>query len=510
MRLVPGLLLVWAWFGLMSEEFFARDWLRAHPLAYIASHMAIVPLIDWYVSSFDWLVAGVPAPPALGWFLAVTFLNGLVVEVGRKIRAPQDEEPGVETYTAMWGRRGATAVWTGAIACNVALATIAAAHVGFARVDAGRVRRARARRGGCGVAFLRSLRAGSGRRIEAMTGAWTLGSYLFLGIVPLGVHVLRDRSATLARPRHPLPRRRRAADRAHTGGKAAGLARLRDAGCDVPPWFVVTPDCDADDARRARRSARRASTHRPDVSPTEHRRHVILRLSKGAPRPSRCARRPWSKTAQHASYAGQFAAFCSSRATACWMRSAACAPRRSGSACARTPAPLARGEIAMAVVVQRMVEGEASGVAFGVDPVDGSDVVVVTAAYGLASGVVDGEAHDRHVARRARRHDRVAHDRRQGPHARARAGLRNDRRRRRRRKARAARARRAQVRAVASLARRIANAAGGPQDVEFTFAGGALWALQARPVTAIAAAPRRSRSGTTATSPRATAASSAR
>ena len=49
-RLVPGLLLVWAWFGLMSKEFFARGWLRAHPIAYIASHMAIVPLIDWYVT----------------------------------------------------------------------------------------------------------------------------------------------------------------------------------------------------------------------------------------------------------------------------------------------------------------------------------------------------------------------------------------------------------------------------------------------------------------------------
>ncbi len=190
-RLVPELLLVWAWFALMSKEFFAREWLRAHPLVYIASHMVIVPLIDWYVSSFDWLIAGVPAPSALGWFLAVTFLNGLVVEVGRKIRAPQDEEPGVETYTAMWGRTGATAVWIGAISCNVALATIAAAHVGFVRVDLivfGALALAAA---ACGLAFLRSQRAGSGRRIEHMTGAWTLGSYLFLGIVPLGVHVLQ-------------------------------------------------------------------------------------------------------------------------------------------------------------------------------------------------------------------------------------------------------------------------------------------------------------------------------
>ncbi len=190
-RLVPELFIVWAWFGLMSAEFFARGWLRAHPVVYIASHMLIVPLIDWYVSSFDWLVAGVPAPSALGWFLAVTFLNGLVVEVGRKIRAPQDEEPGVETYTALWGRRGAMLVWGGAIACNVALATIAAAHIGFARVDLAIFGALALGAAACGVMFLRSRRAGSGRRIEQMTGAWTLGSYLFLGIVPLGVHVLQ-------------------------------------------------------------------------------------------------------------------------------------------------------------------------------------------------------------------------------------------------------------------------------------------------------------------------------
>ena len=189
-RLVPGLLLVWVWFALMSKEFFAREWLRAHPFVYIASHMAIVPLIDWYVSSFDWLVAGVPAPHALVWFLAVTFTNGLVVEVGRKIRAPGDEEPGVETYTALWGRGRATALWAGAIACNVVFATIAAAHVGFARVDAIVFGTLALAAGGCAIAFLRSLRPGSGRRIEAMTGAWTVGSYLFLGIVPLGVHVL--------------------------------------------------------------------------------------------------------------------------------------------------------------------------------------------------------------------------------------------------------------------------------------------------------------------------------
>jgi hypothetical protein len=189
-RLVPELLVVWAWFGLMSKEFFARAWLRAHPIVYIGSHMVIVPLIDWYVSSFDWLIAGAAAPHALGWFLAVTFTNGLVVELGRKIRAPKDEEPGVETYTALWGRPLATAMWTGAIACNVALATIAAAHIGFARIDLAVFGGLALAAVACAVAFLRSLRSGAGRCIEAMTGAWTLGSYLFLGVIPLGVHVL--------------------------------------------------------------------------------------------------------------------------------------------------------------------------------------------------------------------------------------------------------------------------------------------------------------------------------
>ncbi len=162
--------------------------------------------------------------------------------------------------------------------------------------------------------------------------------------------------------------------------------------------------------------------------------------------------------------------------------------RASAASEASAHTPATRTAVPMAVVVQRMVDGDASGVAFGIDPVDGSDVVVVTAAYGLASGVVDGDlvtdawhvARDgtiaaRTVALKDRMHVRapgagtlaVAVD----AALRARPVL-DD----------------AAVLAVASLARRIANARGGPQDVEFTFAAGRLWALQARPVTAVASA----------------------
>ena len=48
---------------------------------------------------------------------------GIVLEIGRKLRAPEDEEPGVSTYTAEWGRDRALAAWllAGAIAAGLTL-----------------------------------------------------------------------------------------------------------------------------------------------------------------------------------------------------------------------------------------------------------------------------------------------------------------------------------------------------------------------------------------------------
>jgi 4-hydroxybenzoate polyprenyltransferase len=41
-------------------------------------------------------------PNGLIIFLIVTFLNGVVIEIGRKIRAKEAEEVGVETYSYLW------------------------------------------------------------------------------------------------------------------------------------------------------------------------------------------------------------------------------------------------------------------------------------------------------------------------------------------------------------------------------------------------------------------------
>ena len=85
------LLLVWVYWGLMSKEFFVATWLKARPLQYLWTHMLIMPLIDFYATACDWLVAGAnKAKFDLLWFLVISFFNGIVVEIGRKLRAPED------------------------------------------------------------------------------------------------------------------------------------------------------------------------------------------------------------------------------------------------------------------------------------------------------------------------------------------------------------------------------------------------------------------------------------
>lgn len=186
-HLVPLLAGVWIYLGLMSREFFAAAWLRAHPVAYILSHMAIMPLIDAYVSGFDWRVAGVDAPHALLWFLAVTFCNGLVIEIGRKIRAPRDEEPGVETYSALWGRARAVGAWSGAFVLTAALAAGAARSIHIVRFDAPFYIAAAAVAGCCALAFVRTPIGSSAKRIETVSGAWTALMYPSLGLVPFAI-----------------------------------------------------------------------------------------------------------------------------------------------------------------------------------------------------------------------------------------------------------------------------------------------------------------------------------
>ena len=177
------LLATWIYLGLMSREFFCRSWLKAHPFTYMWTHMLIMPLVDFYATACDWIVFESKPPKGLLWFVAVSFFNGFVLEIGRKVRAPGEEETGVETYSMLWGRRNAVAMWWAAIALALASALIAASRVGFlapASLTLGSLLLIAIL---LGARFLR--RPTTGKTLEVFSGAWTLVLYLCLGVLPM-------------------------------------------------------------------------------------------------------------------------------------------------------------------------------------------------------------------------------------------------------------------------------------------------------------------------------------
>lgn len=105
------LALVWLWLGLMTVEFFVPDWLKTRPVLYLVSHMAIMPLLDLFVTGAEWLRADTGPPPALALFLVLSFANGCVLEIGRKIWTPENEREGVDTYSQVWGVPRAITIW---------------------------------------------------------------------------------------------------------------------------------------------------------------------------------------------------------------------------------------------------------------------------------------------------------------------------------------------------------------------------------------------------------------
>jgi 4-hydroxybenzoate polyprenyltransferase len=186
--LISVLLVVWIYLGLMSKEFFVRRWLKIHPVVYLFSHMFIMPLVDFYVTACIWMPAvGVP-PSGLIWFLIISFFNGIVLEFGRKIRAPEDEELGVETYSAMWGRKTASLCWLSAMVATAFCAWQAASLIRFAVPVAGVTSALIAIAAFVVHTFLLSPTTRNAKIIEGFSGIWTLLMYLSLGIAPRFFH----------------------------------------------------------------------------------------------------------------------------------------------------------------------------------------------------------------------------------------------------------------------------------------------------------------------------------
>lgn len=170
------LIFAWAYLALMSVEFFAREWLKARPITYLWTHMLIMPIVDLYATACFWQPTLGSPPSGLIWFLAASFTNGLVIELGRKIRAPEDEEEGVPTYSKLWGVSNATLAWLGCLTTTALLAGLAAWQVDQLPP----------------VLALLTLLVISfaiikkpGKRIENLSALWTLALYLSLAFFPV-------------------------------------------------------------------------------------------------------------------------------------------------------------------------------------------------------------------------------------------------------------------------------------------------------------------------------------
>ena len=138
----------------------------------------------------------------------------MVLEIGRKLRAPEQEEPGVNTYTADWETHRALGAWllAGAVAAAVTLLSSPD------RQNSPLVRT------NVGAGAFGSLR-----------GVCRAGSLVTSGEVAVTTTVQAEKYITAGgAARHPC-----------FGGKMRALADLVNAnlgGASIPAWFALTPE----------------------------------------------------------------------------------------------------------------------------------------------------------------------------------------------------------------------------------------------------------------------------
>ena len=301
-------------------------------------------------------------------------------------------------------------------------------------------------------------------------------------------------------------------DVARVGGKGANLGELTRAGLPVPPGFVITAQAYLQAMDEAGvRSAMQAAAVEVDVDSPEALASAAAGLQdlvRSAGLPERLQQEVLaaydrlgdgclvavrsSATAEDTastSFAGMNETFTNvsghdellSRVVDCWA--SLFGPRvvayRASNRLAEEPA--------IAVVVQRMVDSDASGVMFTADPATGDrGTVVVEAAYGLGEVVVGGQVapdtyviakdgpriRQVHVGSKAEKLVRGPdrHDLRLAvpPDEQGRRVLDDD-----------------AVLALARMAMEIEAHYGAPQDVEFAREDGHTWVVQSRPITTL-------------------------
>lgn len=189
----PKMLIIYfvviAYLSLMGKEFFVVDWLKKHQFWYITSHMFIIPLIDIYASGLDWLLGGVDAPKGLLFFFAVSYMNGIVLEIGRKIRTPEKEANGVLTYTSMLGVKKAIALWIAVLFTTLCLGIAASHYAGYGTTAFMVLSTIFIACTIPALLFLKKQTEKGSKAMELVSAVWTIAMYLSLGAIPMLQHL---------------------------------------------------------------------------------------------------------------------------------------------------------------------------------------------------------------------------------------------------------------------------------------------------------------------------------
>lgn len=247
------------------------------------------------------------------------------------------------------------------------------------------------------------------------------------------------------------------------GGKGAGLGALINAGFPVPGGFVVTTAAYRDflDATGlAGRPAAELHERIPQVPVPERVAAAVLAAYAGIGGPVAVRSSGTAEDLADASFAGQHDTYLGvdggqavlDAVRDCWaslwtLRAVAYRERQGWD----------ESELALAVVVQEMVDAEWAGVLFTADPVSGRrDHVVVEAVRGLGEDLVSGTVSGEHVVL-----DKATARRVSGA-----ASV-------------------PDTDELVRLGREVEIAFGCPQDIEWTRAAGRLQLVQARPLTAL-------------------------
>ena len=170
---------------LMGKEFFVSSWLKKHQFWYVTSHMFIIPLIDIYASGLDWFLADTYPPKGLLFFFAVSYMNGIVLEIGRKIRTPKNESEGVLTYTSMLGINRAVILWLFILLITLTLSLAACNFAGYGMIAFTILAFVFVLCSLPAFIFLKRKSEKSSKMIEYASALWTVAMYLTLGGGPM-------------------------------------------------------------------------------------------------------------------------------------------------------------------------------------------------------------------------------------------------------------------------------------------------------------------------------------